>query len=154
MCECFALEKNLINSNRKTKVCFYMEHDVQRCEGRDLAGAIRWTAKHGRGSSFLSLGREMKLWCSRKELERVGENETAVRTPSNDPKLPPLKSSSREECEMTDMPKKKKKSKSSRKSGKRPGYARFSPASSDREKENKANVRTKLCECTIVLLMV
>lgn len=108
MCECFALEKNLINSNRKTKVCFYMEHDVQRCEGRDLAGAVRWTAKHGRGSSFLSLGREMKLWCSRKELERVGENETAVRTPSNDLKLPPLKSSSREECEMTDMPKKKK----------------------------------------------
>lgn len=140
MCECFALEKNLINSNRKTKVCFYMEHDVQRCEGRDLAGAVRWTAKHGRGSSFLSLGREMKLWCSRKELERVGENETAVRTPSNDPKLPPLKSSSREECEMTDMPIKKK----NQKVRERVGNAQVMPASLLRRPTERRRIKQML----------
>lgn len=141
MCECFALEKNLINSNRKTKVCFYMEHDVQRCEGRDLAGAVRWTVKHGRGSSFLSLGREMKLWCSRKELERVGENEPAVRTPSNDLKLPPLKSSSREECEMTDMPKKKKKNQQVRE---RVGNAQVMPASLLRRPTERRRIKQML----------
>lgn len=140
MCECFALEKNLINSNRKTKVCFYMEHDVQRCEGRDLVGAVRWTAKHGRGSSFLSLGREMKLWCSRKELERVGENETAVRTPSNDLKLPPLKSSSREECEMTDMPIKKK----NQKVRERVGNAQVMPASLLRRPTERRRIKQML----------
>lgn len=139
MCECFALEKNLINSNRKTKVCFYMEHDVQRFEGRDLVGAVRWTAKHGRGSSFLSLGREMKLWCSRKELERVGENETAVRTPSNDPKLPPLKSSSREECEMTDMPKKK-----NQQVRERVGNAQVMPASLLRRPTERRRIKQML----------
>lgn len=140
MCECFALEKNLINSNRKTKVCFYMEHDVQRCEGRDLVGAVRWTAKHGHGSSFLSLGREMKLWCSRKELERVGENKTAVRTPSNDPKLPPLKSSSREECEMTDMPIKKK----NQKVRERVGNAQVMPASLLRRPTERRRIKQML----------